>query len=944
MKKLLIFFCMAAVGLSALSCYDDTLIRETLDEHKELIEGLGADVEALKTLVEAVENADYITSVEIIEEDGKQVGYTITFYRHGKITVYYGNNGADSGDVENSGDSIFEEVYEKDGYMYFVLTDGTVYKVPMTASAQSSAIDIEFDVEPEMLVAPDTEYDIPYTIIGADDKTSVRVITNERYVRAYVKSENVSQGYISITIAPYDGTVSEEYYQSQLSVMVTVVDGKNNSVVKAINLKKGVLSLYESSYAVSKDGGQIIVPVRTNLEYEVVVPSEATWITYSPRIKSEIRTDELVFDIQPNEDLYYRQAEVCLVDSNGVQLESFFICQHGSGVIIDGDFSDWDQLDLAAVLVTECPPGAARGGLKVMKVNYDGQYLNFYFELDWNYLWEREYRSGNPLCIMLSSDPNTGGCEIWTDICCDYMIEGPYILNRDDYQSESAAQSMCHWTGPVHEAGWDWEGPVAEIPYSFVRVNDKCELSLEMDSLRSTGSFDENLAVGVEIYQWWDAAGILPSSGDRLTSTMLTVYGEQSEPVYPEEPQPEEHVVGLIGGFNNWSDDLVMQDNGEGWYVAEAYFDKPDTFCIRLDREWDVIYRLSDEYADGTMKPGVVYNIAQGNGPDPFISSSGAVTIYISKDLTQIKYSVMGEWSRSLSEMGASPGRVGVGAFGDHVLFSSAGELFLTSASTGEFIQKVPLPEGLEAGGVLVDDAGNVLVSGPDVLYSDGGQLQLYKVNLETLEFELLIDYNIYNIWCQELGNFRIRGDVNGNALITAYAPYGDGGSCLSWPVEWGVVAAPVWGSIPAGSWDTSTGVVAPAGAALDDGLFSIVYGGTYNLYYYDGIDWTETYVTGTTWMENYNCISTTEFGGRRFLALTACCHFTYDYTELIVLDVTDPKSAQKIFTTQINTHVTNEKGLMYSDVFIREENGELAAYVIDPWMDTLDKYLIPVE
>lgn len=73
-------------------------------------------------------------------------------------------------------------------------------------------------------------------------------------------------------------------------------------------------------------------------------------------------------------------------------------------------------------------------------------------------------------------------------------------------------------------------------------------------------------------------------------------------------------------------------------------------------------------------------------------------------------------------------------------------------------------------------------------------------------------------------------------------------------------------------------------------------------------------------------------------------CHFTYDYTELIVLDVTDPKSAQKIFTTQINTHVTNEKGLMYSDVFIREENGELAAYVIDPWMDTLDKYLIPVE
>lgn len=943
MKKLLIFFCMAAVGLSALSCYDDTLIRETLDEHKELIEGLGADVEALKTLVEAVENADYITSVEIIEEDGKQVGYTITFYRHGKITVYYGNNGADSGDVENSGDSIFEEVYEKDGYMYFVLTDGTVYKVPMTASAQSSAIDIEFDVEPEMLVAPDTEYDIPYTIIGADDKTNVRVITNERYVRAYVKSENVSQGYISITIAPYDGTVSEEYYQSQLSVMVTVVDGKNNSVVKAINLKKGVLSLYESSYAVSKDGGQIIVPVRTNLEYEVVVPSEATWITYSPRTKSEIRTDELVFDIQPNEDLYYRQAEVCLVDSNGVQLESFFICQHGSGVIIDGDFSDWDQLDPAAVLVTECPPGAARGGLKVMKVNYDGQYLNFYFELDWNYLWEREYRGGNPLCIMLSSDPNTGGCEIWTDICCDYMIEGPYILNKDDYQSESAAQSMYHWTGPVHEAGWDWEGPVAEIPYSFVRVNDKCELSLEMDSLRSTGSFDENLAVGVEIYQWWDAAGILPSSGDRLTSTMLTVYGEQSEPVYPEEPQPEEHVVGLIGGFNNWSDDLIMQDNGEGWYVAEAYFDKPDTFCIRLDREWNVIYRLSDEYADGTMKPGVVYNIAQGNGPDPFISSSGAVTIYISKDLTQIKY-IGCQWSKSLSEMGVKPGRVGVGAFGDYVLFSSAGELFLTSASTGEFIQKVPLPEGFEAGGVLVDDAGNVLVSGPDVRF-DSGQLQLYKLDFMTLELTLLVDYNSANFYCSEMGNFRVKGDVNGDALITAHVAIGDT-YYLVWKIDGGVISEwPEYGVLQGGSsWLAATGVVAPAGPYLSDGLFSLVYGDTNNLLYYDGSNWMEVYVTGFNANKNVNCISTAGLYDRKYLALTGCCHFYWEYTDLVILDVTDPKAPQKIFTTQINTHVTNEKGLMYSDVFIREENGELAAYVIDPWMDTLDKYLIPVE
>ena len=191
MKKLLRFLFVAVVGLSVLSCYDDSAILGVLDEHKELIEELGADVDALKVLAEAVEKSDYITSVEIIEENGVEVGYTITFYKHGKITVYYCQDGSVGSDSEASGDSIFKEVYEKDGYMYFVLNDGTVYKVPMTATAAPAALDITFDVESEMFVVPDEEYMIPYTIIGADEKTSVRVITNPSYVSAMLSQRQV---------------------------------------------------------------------------------------------------------------------------------------------------------------------------------------------------------------------------------------------------------------------------------------------------------------------------------------------------------------------------------------------------------------------------------------------------------------------------------------------------------------------------------------------------------------------------------------------------------------------------------------------------------------------------------------------------------------------------------------------------------------------------------
>ena len=325
-------------------------------------------------------------------------------------------------------------------------------------------------------------------------------------------------------------------------------------------------------------------------------------------------------------------------------------------------------------------------------------------------------------------------------------------------------------------------------------------------------------------------------------------------------------------------------------------------------------------------------------------------TLYVYSELGVVKAITITQeawspikWTNSLSEMGAAAGRVAVAVAGDKVYFTAGGELWAADEATGANAAKVALPEGFVAGGVHVDDAGNVLVSGPDRVVSDGtcGQLQLYQVTADG--YKALVDYNSANYWCTEMGNFRVKGDVTKNALITAYICVGTG-HYAAWEVKDGVVAEPVYGNLHDGSWDASTGVVAPVGPTLADGLFAITYGSTYNLNYYDGTEWTETYVTGSTWMENYNCISTAEVNGVKYLALTASCHFNYDYTDLIILDVTDPKAAKKVFGIQVKFHTTNEAGLTYSDVYIKAENGNLAAYVIDPWMDTLDKYIFPLQ
>ena len=298
------------------------------------------------------------------------------------------------------------------------------------------------------------------------------------------------------------------------------------------------------------------------------------------------------------------------------------------------------------------------------------------------------------------------------------------------------------------------------------------------------------------------------------------------------------------------------------------------------------------------------------------------------------------KWSNSLSEMGAAAGRVGVAAVGDKVYFTAGGELWTVDEATGANATKITLPESFVAGGVLVDDAGNLLVSGPDIEWANGGQLQLYLVTENG--YTPLVDYNSANFWCTEMGNFRVKGDVTKNAVIAAYV-CGGTAYALYWEVKDGVVGDSAYVQLPDMSWDCSTGVAAPAGASIADGCYCITYGADYDLFYFDGAEWTKTWESPASWMENFNCISTAEVGGKTYLALTMSCHFDYDYTDLVVLDVTDPKAAVQVFSLQVKFHTNNAAGLTYSDVYIKAEGSDLAAYVVDSWMDTLDKYVLPL-
>lgn len=88
--------------LSTISCTNLDYIWEELREHEERIEKLetecqrlNSNIQALHTILTALQQNDYITGLVKIMEDGVEVGYSISFAKSGTITIYHGTDGSD---------------------------------------------------------------------------------------------------------------------------------------------------------------------------------------------------------------------------------------------------------------------------------------------------------------------------------------------------------------------------------------------------------------------------------------------------------------------------------------------------------------------------------------------------------------------------------------------------------------------------------------------------------------------------------------------------------------------------------------------------------------------------------------------------------------------------------------------------------------------------------
>ena len=133
MKKL--FTLISVVVLSFVSCskYDEAALwNKSIDmdgrltELERLCNRMNTNISSLQALVTAVQGYDYVTDVTPIMQDGKEIGYTISFTKSSPITIYHGKEGekGETGATGNDGHTPVIGVRQDDDGIYYWTVDG----------------------------------------------------------------------------------------------------------------------------------------------------------------------------------------------------------------------------------------------------------------------------------------------------------------------------------------------------------------------------------------------------------------------------------------------------------------------------------------------------------------------------------------------------------------------------------------------------------------------------------------------------------------------------------------------------------------------------------------------------------------------------------------------------------------------------------------------------
>lgn len=124
----LLCICCLSLGLLGSCKYDDSDLVERVDnlegrlaKLEEQCKQINANINSLQIIVNALKEANHITSISNLVENGVEIGYKIEFARRDPIHIYHGKAGADGARGEDGYTPLIGVKKDKDGIYYWTL-------------------------------------------------------------------------------------------------------------------------------------------------------------------------------------------------------------------------------------------------------------------------------------------------------------------------------------------------------------------------------------------------------------------------------------------------------------------------------------------------------------------------------------------------------------------------------------------------------------------------------------------------------------------------------------------------------------------------------------------------------------------------------------------------------------------------------------------------------
>lgn len=245
----------------------------------------------------------------LLDENGERVIVTGAVpqvkIQDGKWFVSYdGKNWQDLG----SSESMSGMVVTEDANFVYLTVPGSGTTIQLSKTSRFTLDIASFDY----MIKPGATTTIPYSIYGADGTEKLFIQSNDFTVTYDAKK---------IYVTPKEGVVSGE-------ILVMAVRNSDQAVCAVvISISEGIFEV-TSAINVDAEGGNAEAFVKTNMDYEVIIPEEAkSWLSVGPETKA-LRVDTLRFIVQPNESESARSANVEVKPSAGASL---FVTVYQSG-------------------------------------------------------------------------------------------------------------------------------------------------------------------------------------------------------------------------------------------------------------------------------------------------------------------------------------------------------------------------------------------------------------------------------------------------------------------------------------------------------------------------------------------------------------------------------------------------------------------------------------